>query len=201
MPAWLVQRKVSEVTLFSAYTEPVEKSQRAKPSKKVKALLEPGHDLLAPLQYEFPFIKVVRLSVRAQFLLLLIEFNGRKSTPELELIKQRPLNSNVHGFLNSPITAISEYVPRSKFKFLDRDLMAFVTRNPRLRKLSFELFELGKGRVGDVIQMTSQEVMDATGATEAAIAELEKWLSPCGLRLGMRVVGWKTSPVYRGCQL
>jgi hypothetical protein len=95
-----------------------------------------------------------------------------------------------HGMPNS-VTQISDYAPRSKTRYLDRNFMSWVCRIRGLRKLSYELSKLGKTCLGDVVRMTEEEICRATSAKKKTIILLKSDLAGVGLRLGMKTPFWK----------
>ena len=122
-----------------------------------------------------------------------VKLNGMKpadATKPADSSESSPQNLS----LIASIEQFSEYVPKSKSRYLRRDFMAFVGPEPKLHKLAFELWKQGKSRLGDVIQLSEAQILAMRGASSTVVTELRNKLAFCGLRLDMKIVGWKALP-------
>jgi hypothetical protein len=92
-------------------------------------------------------------------------------------------------YLNDPLQ-FDRYVRRCKMGYLDRHFPSWVARMPKLHKLSFELAKINKHWLGDIVQMTEQELLAVPGASPQALEILKADLAGVGLQLGMHTWGW-----------
>nr|WP_314524572.1 hypothetical protein [uncultured Brevundimonas sp.] len=136
-----------------------------------------------PRQFELFRCNVIREvnSGKNEFILVLYnyEYDYRKQS--------RVFVSNVVDF--------SKIVPAEKIALLNRGVMTWAARVGRLRKLSYALDDLNKRQLGDLVQMSEQEIMDATGASPKIINILKSELAAVGLQLDMLAPHWKRTPI------
>lgn len=93
-------------------------------------------------------------------------------------------------FISDNIVQFAKYVPKEKYWFLDKEITSWVCRVRPLRKLSLKLYGEGAVRVGDVIQMTEEEIQRKTSCSEKSLGLLKESLKPAGFSLGMKAPGW-----------
>lgn len=74
--------------------------------------------------------------------------------------------------------------------YLNRHFVSWVAKLPKLRKLSQELQGDGYPWLGDVIQLTEEQIRSYPSATDANVALLKEDLAGVGLRLGMKTPQW-----------
>lgn len=89
---------------------------------------------------------------------------------------------------NSP----TRFAPRTKHRFLDRHFPSFVAKRNELFDLSVILANMGKTRVGDVVQLTHQEVEELVAGDPNIMESLLDALGEADLSLGMKTPGWSS---------
>lgn len=67
---------------------------------------------------------------------------------------------------------------------------SLIARDYRLHRLADKLQKHGKTLIGDVIQMSPQEIASLTDASETQMRRLEQRFAQADLCLGMKIDGW-----------
>lgn len=101
-------------------------------------------------------------------------------------------------FMVEEITNLKNYVPKRKYAYLDRHFRSWIMRVPALHELGYELQKLGAVCLGDVVQMTAEEILAKTSATEKTVEILKDDLASVGLTLGMKIP--PSAPFHRRAQ-
>lgn len=106
-----------------------------------------------------------------------------------------PFILNFFEPLTEEVTQLSSYVRRSLHPIMGLSFVSFVSREPKLRRIAQELYNIDIYRTGDVIQLTPEQIKGVTDATAQEIKDLEDFLqnSELQLKLGMRVIGWQSA--------
>lgn len=69
---------------------------------------------------------------------------------------------------------------------------SLIVRQPRLRRLAETLYQMDKTMIGDVIQMTADELSNDASASAKEIELLNDVLKAADLRLGSKIAGWSS---------
>ncbi|MBF9036835.1 hypothetical protein HKCCE2091_21585 [Rhodobacterales bacterium HKCCE2091] len=86
--------------------------------------------------------------------------------------------------------AIVRMVPATKKKFLDRHFPSCVGHNDRLFRLSCRLASQGMFRLGDVVQLDEQDVLEMLDGDANSLRVLKDYLRDLDLSLGMAAPRW-----------
>lgn len=89
------------------------------------------------------------------------------------------------------VTNISSFVSRARLGLMRRDFWSIIVSSPKLHRLAIELQRMGRPFLGDVLQMTRQELIEDADATKAELAVLERLLAEADLSLGIRIADWQ----------
>lgn len=89
---------------------------------------------------------------------------------------------------NRPI----RFVPRSLHGYLDRHFPSFVAKRHELFELSVALADMGKTRVGDVVQMSHSAIEELLQGDAKRMNLLIEALHEVGLDLELMTPGWKS---------
>lgn len=92
--------------------------------------------------------------------------------------------------LNDEVPQLKDYLPRSRLALMRHSFWSLVVREPGLRRLANELREMDKSLVGDVVQMTAEELARDACASPREIARLKDVLADADLALGTKIANW-----------
>lgn len=106
----------------------------------------------------------------------------------LSIVNHFACRARIKKYHNSP----TRFAPRTKHKFLDRHFPSFVAKRHELFDLSVTLANMGKTRVGDVVQLTHREVEELTASDPLVMQSLLDALGEADLSLGMKTPGWSS---------
>jgi len=70
---------------------------------------------------------------------------------------------------------------------------SLVVREPGLRQLANTLRDIGKPMIGDVVQMTAEDLVRDASASPREIALLCDHLKKADLALGMKIANWSVA--------
>lgn len=116
-------------------------------------------------------------------------FNRRSSDFEITSDSAQLL----FGFLEDNIAQFGKYIRKDRNGLLDKDMLSFCAREPRLHKLSFKLYDVGVKRIGHLVQLSRDDIRRQVGASDAALDRLERLLANADLGLGMKTLAWNPS--------
>ena len=98
-------------------------------------------------------------------------------------------------FIQDDLHNVVKLVPRTKYWALDRHFPSFIRKKGvfnALMPLACELADRGKLRVGDVVQMSENEVFTLLQGDTELMDLLKEQLAEVGLELGMKAPRWKS---------
>jgi len=87
---------------------------------------------------------------------------------------------------------VVQLVPRDRYPALDRHFPSLTRHDEKLSALAVRLAQLHKLRLGDVVQLSIEEVLTLNGNDHASLMRLEELLGEFGLRLGMSAPHWRS---------
>lgn len=117
------------------------------------------------------------------FKLFLVDFR-RNSQLELYFVFD-----NLRLHLNN-VSQLNSYIARAKLPLLKCSFWSLIAREPRLRRLADTLYQMDKRLIGDVIQMTPEQLIHDASASLNELELLDKILSSADLRLGSKIASW-----------
>ncbi|MFL9841728.1 hypothetical protein ABS767_12200 [Sphingomonas sp. ST-64] len=100
--------------------------------------------------------------------------------------------------LSDEVAQLKDYLPRSRLALMQHSFWSIIVREPGLRRLANELHEMGKPLVGDVVQMTPEELARDAYASPREIALLQGVLANADLALGTKIANWSATRQTRG---
>lgn len=95
------------------------------------------------------------------------------------------------------VIQFGKYISARKIRVLYFSFSSISAKSCTLDEITLRLHQFGKILVGDVVQMTEQEIVNATGADREVMLELIHLLNGFGLELGRKIPGWSTGLISR----
>lgn len=108
-----------------------------------------------------------------------------------------PLKFSINNSLSEKVTQLNNYLPRARLELMKHSFWSLVVREPGLRRLANNLREIGKPLIGDVVQMTRDDLINDAFASQREISLLVDRLLEAELTLGTKIANWSYIRSYR----
>tara|TARA_B000000460_G_C21501504_1_gene386577 strand:- start:815 stop:1402 length:588 start_codon:yes stop_codon:yes gene_type:complete len=87
---------------------------------------------------------------------------------------------------------VVKIVPRDRYPALNRHLPSILSYDEKLMQLAITLANEGKLRMGDLVQMSEQDILERNGGDLTALESLRLLVGRYGLEFRMRAPGWQS---------
>lgn len=95
------------------------------------------------------------------------------------------------------ITQFGGYISLRRNRVLTHHFISITADDPLLEEVSNRLYLSGIRLVGDVVQLSREQITDITAASPAALDRLTDLLAEYGLSLGKQIPGWSSERISR----